>query len=124
MRFALALAAAALCACGGSDSSTPATVDVAIGASGLSPQSASAPSAGSIRFTNNDTKNHQIASAACASLGSPVLSTGQSFTATLPAGPKTCTYSDGLDPSNAVFQGQVVVAAAGAGGGGGGGSGY
>jgi hypothetical protein len=120
MRAALlpSFALAALAACGGSDSFGGATITLT--ASGLSAAAVSVPSAGQIKFVNNDSASHQIASSNCSELASGPLAHGASFIATLGAGPKSCSFSDGLNPSSTQFQGSVSVAAPGSGGGGGG----
>ncbi|MBS2021294.1 MAG: cupredoxin domain-containing protein [Deltaproteobacteria bacterium] len=121
MRIALGLVVLALVACGGTDAPTGA--QIAISASGFSPANITLPSGGSVTFTNNDTASHQIQSS-CSDMTSGTLTKGQTFTATL-AGPKTCNYSDGLNPTNTAFAGTVSVSSpASGGGGGGGGSGY
>ncbi len=109
---------ASVAACGGSSSFGGATITLS--AAGLSAAAVSVPSAGQIKFVNDDTASHQIASSNCAELASGPLAHGASFIATLGAGPKTCSFNDGLNPSSASFQGSVTVAAPGAGGGGGG----
>lgn len=108
-------------ACAGEDAVLP--VEISLGAGGTTPSSTSVASGAALRFTNHDTIDHQIASTTCTELGSPTLAAGKSFTATLGVGPKTCTYKDGLHPTEAAFEGTVLVAAP-AGGGGGGGGGY
>lgn len=110
MRLALALVV--LAACGGSSSSgKPATIQVTLGASGVSPASVNAGSGGQVHFVNNDTAAHQIASTNCTELASSSLAAGGAFTATLGTGPKTCNYNDGLNPAAAAFAGAINVAA-------------
>lgn len=113
----LVLAAAA--ACGGSSGNTTAA-QISLTASGASPSTITIPSGGQVHFINHDTADHQIASSACGELASPKLSAGQDFLASI-IGPKSCSFSDSLNPSNTSFQGTVTVSAPGAGGGG---SGY
>jgi len=68
-----------------------------------------------LEFVNADSMDHQIASSDCPELNSPRLVTvaetrsTSSFLAMLGAGPKTCTFSDGLHPFPAAFQGTVNV---------------
>lgn len=123
MRPALLLLAFALAplACGGEE--TPATPLVQLSSAGVSPSSITVASSAALRFVNKDSADHQLASTDCSELASPKLSAGGSFTATLGAGPKTCTYKDSLAPSASAFQGTVTVQAPGSGGGGGGGGG-
>ena len=113
---ALLVTSLGLIACGGS-SQTPALI--ALSASGASPSTITIPSSATVNFVNHDTADHQIASS-CTELASPKLSTSATFTATFGAGPKSCSFSDGLNPSSTVFQGSVTVRAPGAAGGGGG----
>src|SRR5207248_6146171 len=83
----------ALAACGGSPSSFgPAMVSLRAG--GVTPSTISVMAGARLEFTNEDTVNHQVVSNDCSELSSPVLAAGASFTATMGAGPKTCTFSD------------------------------
>lgn len=118
----LLLLALAPLACGGEDA--PATALVQLSAAGVSPASITVASSAPLRFVNKDSADHQLASADCSELASPRLPAGGTFTATLGAGPKTCTYKDSLAPAASAFQGTVTVQAPGSGGGGGGGPGY
>jgi len=118
-----ALAACAVSACGGSDS-THAPAQVVLSASGASPTSVTIPSGGQVRFVNNDDADHQIASTACSSeLTSPKLSKGGSFTSSIIAGGKSCSFNDSLNPTSSAFTGTITVQAPGTTGGTGG-SGY
>jgi hypothetical protein len=104
---------AALLACAGCGGTSVNAVQVVLSASGVSPASICVSSAGQVKFSNHDSAEHQIASSSCAELNSPRLLAGGDFTATVGAGPKSCDYSDALDPSNASFQGVVSVGAPG-----------
>jgi len=98
----------ALAACGGSPSSSgPAMVSLRAG--GVTPSTISVMAGARLEFTNEDTVNHQVVSNDCSELSSPVLAAGASFTATMGAGPKTCTFSDALMPGKTAFQGTVTV---------------
>jgi hypothetical protein len=120
MRAALLLSVALAFACGGGGSSaTP--IQVNIGSTGLSTTSIAANSGGQVKFVNQDTVNHQIASTSCSELSSPSLAPNASFTAMMGQGPKSCSFNDALNPSATQFQGTVTVAARGGGTGGGGG---
>lgn len=120
MRLALPFLAL-LAACGGSSSGS-SSADVNLSAAGVSPSQLAIASGGQVRFVNNDSVDHTMTSTDCSELTSPRLAHGQTFTKAL-LGPKTCSYSDGLNPTVNSFKGTVSVAAPGAGGGGGG-SGY
>ena len=112
-----------LAACGGSSTGSSST-DVNLSATGASPAQIAIASGGQVRFVNNDSVDHTMTSTDCSELTSPRLAHGQTFSKAL-LGPKTCSYSDGLNPTVTSFKGTVSVAAPGAGGGGGGGgSGY
>ena len=114
MRALAMLAALGLGACG---PGAVGPVEVALTSTGASPADVNAPSSGAVHCTNRDTVDHQIASTDCPSLASPKLSPGGDFTGALPAGPKLCTWSDSLNPSDARFKGQInVVASSGNGG--------
>jgi hypothetical protein len=110
----------AVTACGGSDNGfNGATINIT--SSGLSPsQAVTVPSAGQVRFVNQDTVNHQVQSANCSELNSPSLAPTQSFTATLGQGAKACPFVDALNPSSTQYQSSIQVSAPGTGGGGGG----
>jgi hypothetical protein len=120
MRAVILLVPLALVACGSSGGQAPAKIQLS--SAGASPGVITVPSGGQVDFVNKDTADHQIASTDCSELASPKLTTGQDFLATLTTGPKTCTFKDGLNPSNNTFSGTVTVTAPGMGGGGG--SGY
>jgi hypothetical protein len=117
----LLAAAVGVASCGGTAVSV---VEVALTSSGASPADASAVSGGAVHFINRDTVDHQIASTDCPLIASPKLAPGNDFTGQLPGGPRTCAWTDALNPSDAKFKGQITVAAPVAGSGGGGGSGY
>jgi plastocyanin len=106
MRVATLFVPLALTACGGS-SSTPAAITLR--AAGADPTSISVTGGAQLQFANADSVDHRIASSNCPELGSPTLPAGASFTATMGAGPKTCTFDDALQPSSASFQGTVIV---------------
>ncbi len=118
MRAAILLVAplAFFVACGGSGGGTgvPAgPLDVNLTAAGVSPSSFSALSNADLRFTNNDTVDHQIGSSSCPELSTPRLTPGRNATATLGSGPKACSFSDSLNPSAVAFQGTINVLAPG-----------
>ena len=119
MRLALLFVPLALSACGGTSSGAAAQLQLT--SAGASPNAITVPNGGQVRFINQDTVNHQIASPDCAELSSPQLSPKGDFLATLTGGPKTCTFKDGLNPTVTSFDGTVTVRAPGTGGGGGGG---
>ena len=112
MRRALLLLALAPLACGGKDTSSPV---VELRATGVSPTTIPVASKGTLRFVNKDTADHQITSADCSELATPQLAANAESTVTLGVGPKTCTYSDALNPANTAFQGKVTVLAPGVG---------
>lgn len=117
--FLSALAACAVSACGGSDS-THAPAQVVLSAAGASPSSVTIPSGGQVRFVNNDDADHQIASSGCSELASPRLTKGASFTSSIIAGGRSCSFNDGLNPTSNAFTGTIVVQAPGTSGGSGG----
>jgi hypothetical protein len=118
MRTAILFVPFALMACGGS-SSAPAAITLR--SAGADPASISVMAGAQLQFTNADAVDHQVASTNCPELSSPTLPAGGSFTATMGAGPKTCSFDDALQPSAAPFQGTVMVQSSAVGGGGGGG---
>ena len=120
MRTGIVLAALAFGACGGSSSSQSAA-QIQLTAAGASPSAITLPSGGQVHFVNQDSAAHQIASTTCSEMSSPQLGNGQDFLTSPLTGPKTCSFNDGLNPSNANFSGTVTVNAPGTGGGG---SGY
>jgi hypothetical protein len=106
VRIAIMLVPLALMACGGS-SSVPAAITLR--PAGADPTSISVMGGAQLQFANADSIDHRIASSDCAELSSPTLPAGASFTATMGAGPKTCSFDDALQPSAAPFQGTVTV---------------
>jgi hypothetical protein len=106
MRIAILLVPLSLMACGGS-SSAPAAITLR--PSGADPTSISVMGGAPLQFANADSIDHRIASSDCPELGSPMLTAGASFTATMGAGPKTCGFYDALQPTAASFQGTVIV---------------
>ena len=114
---AAAVLIALLAACGGGGGSGTGTptgpFTVNLTATGVIPQIFQALSQASLRFTNQDTKNHQITSSNCAEIATPLLTPGAAATVDLGPGPKVCNFSDSQNPSAAAFQGTVSVLAPG-----------
>ena len=108
MRKAILLFPLALAACGGSSEKGAV---VSLFDSGASPSTISVAAGVQLQFTNEDFVNHQIVSNDCSELDSPVLTSAASFTATMGAGPRTCTFSCALNPGAAAYQGTVNVGA-------------
>ncbi len=114
MRTAILLIPLALVACEGSGSTSASSV-VTLQPGGANPTAISVMGGAQLEFVNADSMDHQIASSDCPELNSPrLVATAEtrstsSFLATLGAGPKTCTFTDGLHPSPAAFQGTVNV---------------
>ena len=100
-----------LLACGGSSNNNSGPAQIELKASGASPASVSIASSAQVQFLNHDTVDHQIASSNCSELASPRLTPNASFTATAGVGPKSCTWSDALNPTATAFQGSLSVAA-------------
>src|SRR6267378_789684 len=116
MRTAILLivTSAFVAACGGSGGGTPSgPLDVNLTAAGPNPRTFQALSQATLRFVNQDMVNHQIASPNCPGLATATIAPGSNASATLPAGPTTCDFNDGLNPSNASFQGSITVLAPG-----------
>jgi hypothetical protein len=123
------LAAALVPACGGDDGGCTATGDVAIAATGVAPKLVRVPGGGCVRFTNQDTAPHEMASdphpthGNCPELNVGVIPAGQSQTAQMFGGPKTCGFHEHraeLVTPEPAFQGTVEVTSAAPSGGGGG----
>jgi plastocyanin len=94
----------ALAVAGASRPAATATKTVRITASGFSPARVTIRTGDAVRWTNNDTKNHQVV-ANNGTFASPVIAPGRSFTHTFnTAG--TFRYHDALHPS---LTGRVVV---------------
>ena len=114
---AAAVLIALLAACGGGGGSGTGTptgpFTVNLTATGVMPQIFQALSQASLRFTNQDTKNHQITSSNCGEMATGVITPGTDATVDLGPGPKTCNFSDSQNPSAAAFQGTVSVLAPG-----------
>jgi len=106
MRHAILLFPLALAACGGS---APSPAVVALQTAGANPTTITVMGGTQLQFVNSDVVDHRVGSSDCAELASPALGPGASFTATVGAGPKTCSFDDALQPSAASFQGTVVV---------------
>ncbi|MFL5312937.1 MAG: hypothetical protein ACJ79H_21090 [Myxococcales bacterium] len=110
----IVVTSAFISACGGSGGGTPSgPLDVTLTAAGPNPKQFSALSQATLRFVNNDAVNHQIGSTNCPGVATPVLTPGANATATLPAGPRDCDFSDTLNPSAAAFQGSINILAPG-----------
>jgi plastocyanin len=63
-----------------------------------------------VMFQNLDSVPHQIASGSgCSELNGPMLAAGASFTAMMAATAETCEFHDGLNPTNASFEGTIMV---------------
>lgn len=94
----------ALTVAGASEPAATATKTVKITASGFSPTSVTIKTGDAVRWTNNDTKNHQVV-ANNGTFASPTIAPGRSYTHTFnTAG--TFRYHDALHPS---LTGRVVV---------------
>jgi plastocyanin len=94
----------ALAVAGASRPAETATKTVRITASGFSPTSVTIKTGDAVRWTNNDTKNHQVV-ANNGTFASPTIAPGRSYTHTFnTAG--TFRYHDALHPS---LTGRVVV---------------
>jgi hypothetical protein len=97
-------------ACGGSGGGTPSgPLDVNLTATGAAPNNFTALSQATLRFVNQDSVAHQIASTSCSGLATPSIAPGTNASATLPAGPTTCDFKDSLRPTAAAFQGNITV---------------
>lgn len=83
--------------------------------SGVDPKTLTVGFGSRVTITNNDTAPHEFASnphpvhTDCPELNAPLLMTGQSFTATMASKAETCGYHDHLNPTNAAFQGTIIV---------------
>jgi plastocyanin len=127
MPFVLVAALAALgvsCGGGGSSPTEPTTggTTASVGAititgSGVSPHSLAVRFGAKVTIMNNDSVAHEFSSnphpihTDCPELNAPVLSSGQTFTATMASKPETCGFHDHLNPDSAAFQGTIVVSA-------------
>jgi hypothetical protein len=101
-------------ACGGSGGGTPSgPLDVNLTATGAQPNNFNALSQATLRFVNQDSVAHQIASTGCSGLNTPSIAPGTNASATLPAGPTACDFKDSLHPNAASFQGTITVLAPG-----------
>ena len=99
-----AVAALALALAGASKPAATATKTVKITASGFSPASVAIRSGDAVKWTNSDTKNHQVV-ANNGTFASPTIGPGHSWTHTFDTA-GTFRYHDGLHPS---LTGRVVV---------------
>ena len=112
MRFSVfLLAVVSLTGCGSSGGGGTQTFLIELKGTGASPQNLSVPSGAQVTFANHDSVNHQVGSSNCTELTSGALLPNTTFVATLGTGPKSCNYSDTLNPSAASFQGSLSVAA-------------
>ena len=86
-------------------------------ASGVSPKTLTVGYGAKVTITNNDSAPHEFSSnphpvhTDCPEINAPVLTMGQSFTATMAGRAETCGFHDHLNPTNAVFQGTILVTA-------------
>jgi hypothetical protein len=109
MRILVLLGAIALIGCGSNSGGGDPAAVVTLRSVGADPASLSLTGSAQIQFVNADAIEHQIASSDCPELASPRLASGGSFTATVGAGPKSCSFSDGLNQTATAFQGTVRV---------------
>lgn len=115
--------AAIAVACGSSSPTAPSggsttpTVGatITITSSGITNNNVSVSVGQAVTFMNNDTRTHTMDSnphpvhTDCPALNVGSISAGQSVTSGALTTARTCGYHDHSDPSNAAFQGQVVV---------------
>ena len=120
----------ALCACGGSSTSPsgvtiivrdggtgPSGATVTLTSAGASPRSVTVTVGQAVRFVNNDSRAHEIASdphpqhGSCPSMeaGLGTIGAGQTRVTHAFANTGTCGYHDHLDASNGGFLGSIVV---------------
>jgi hypothetical protein len=111
MRAAILLVAslAFAAACGGSGGAPTGAFEVNLTPTGVKPNSFAALSQATLHFTNNDTVTHNITSANCGELRTGVMAAGATATVMLGPGPKSCNFSDSLNPTAAAFQGSINV---------------
>ncbi len=102
-------------ACGGSSSpSGTAMTTLTLSSGGVSPRAASVEAGSSVNIVNNDSVAHQLVSipdgqVACPELNTPVLASGDQFTATISNRAGTCAFEDRLHPTDSNFQGTITV---------------
>ncbi len=90
---------------------------ITITASGVTPKTLTVGFGGKVTIMNNDSAPHEFSSnphpvhTDCPEINAPVLTTGQSFTATMAGRVETCGFHDHLNPTNGAFQGTILVVA-------------
>jgi plastocyanin len=100
---------------GGNGGPGPVGATITITASGMNPASVSISVGQSVMLVNNDSRTHEISSnphpvhTDCPALNFGSLGAGQSRTSNALTTARTCGYHDHLDPTNALWQGQVTI---------------
>jgi len=103
------LTSAALCSCAALANETRQGPIEVLDVNGVSAQALSVESGSALTFVNGDAKPHQIYSPDCRELASTALQSGEVYTVTLAAGPKTCHFQDLLAPLASAYSGTVEV---------------
>jgi plastocyanin len=118
LKWMISAAAVGLAACGGSSSGTGSCTpiqlaSIAIASGGVSPKAVCVLPAGTVRFTNNDTLQHDIqadsgSGSGCSTLNLGPIAPSQFKDAVFPT-LGTCAFHDSGNATNAAFQGTVAV---------------
>ncbi|HUJ27477.1 MAG TPA: hypothetical protein VLW85_15740 [Myxococcales bacterium] len=82
---------------------------IALGPSGVNQKRIDTVTGQRVSFENADQRPHQLYSPDCASMASPVMKPGESFSFVAPMGPRSCHFEDLLDPASEQYQGEVNV---------------
>jgi len=102
-----------LAACGYNSGATSTTITLS--STGVSPKASSVSAGSAIKFLNDDSVPHQLASnpnpqqTDCPELNSPMLAPGDAFMATIASRNATCGFIDVLNPTDSNFQGTITV---------------
>lgn len=95
--------------CAGTMAKAPETATSRLDRSGVMPREVALKPGSYLQFVNDDVRPHEIYSNDCLELGSTALAPGQSFVASVDAGPKLCHFQDLLAPTESQFWGTVKV---------------
>jgi len=88
---------------------------ITLSSTGVSPKASSVSVGSTIKFLNDDSVPHQLASnpnpqqTDCPELNSPMLAPGDAFMATIASRNATCGFNDILNPTDSNFQGTITV---------------
>jgi hypothetical protein len=109
MKIVAVMGLSMLCGCAGLPQQSREPTVERLDEHGLEVQVLMVEAGSMLRFLNADARPHQIYSNDCSELSSTLLNPGDSYSARLGAGPKTCHFQDLLAPVAASYSGTLKV---------------